>query len=160
MRIRTKISALIFALFCSLHASAQTPGAANTPDPGVNPLRQIDRAEVRVTRVEPQPGAVRSSHAHNDVRFHLFIPVNGKIELTLGSAKPVEAAPGQAYFMEKGTMHGFRNIGTTPAVVMEVFVKDGAAAAQLEPGPPVGWEDKLALSRGALKREEINCRRP
>ena len=145
MRIRRVIPALSLIFICALHASAQTPGAANTPDPGVNPVRQIDRAEVRVTRVELQPGAVRSTHAHNDVRFHLFIPVTGKIELIMGSAKPLEATPGQAYFMEKGTMHGFRNIGTTPAMVMEVFVKDGAATAQLKPGPPVAREDTLAL---------------
>jgi quercetin dioxygenase-like cupin family protein len=140
MKIRTMIRALPSILFCALYASAQTPGAANTADPGVNPVRQIDRAEVRVTRVELQPGAVRSVHAHNDVRFHLFIPITGKIELTIGSAKPVEATPGQAYFMEKGTMHGFRNIGSTPAAVMEVFVKDGAASAQQEPGQPAVGE--------------------
>lgn len=148
MRIRTMICALLLILLCAFHASAQTPGAANTPDPGVNPVRQIDRAEVRVTRVELQPGAVRSVHAHNDVRFHLFIPVTGKLELTMGSAKPVEATPGQAYFMEKGTLHGFRNIGSSPAMVMEVFVKDGAATAQREPGRPAGLEDLLILSLG------------
>ena len=134
MQTRTMIPALFLVLVCAVHASAQTSGAPNTPDPGVNPVRQIDRAEVRVTRVELQPGAVRSMHAHNDVRFHLFIPVTGKIELTIGSEKPVEATPGQAYFMEKGTQHGFRNIGSSPAMVMEVFVKDGAATAQQEPG--------------------------
>lgn len=129
MRIRTFIVALLLILPGASRAAAQTPAATNTPDPGVNPVRQIDRAEVRVTRVELQPGAVRSTHAHNDVKFHLFIPINGKIELTIGSAKPIEATPGQAYFMEKGTQHGFKNIGTTPAMVMEVFVKDGAATA-------------------------------
>ena len=137
MRIRTMIPALTLTLLCALQASAQTPGAANGPNPGVTPVRQIDRAEVRVTRVELQPGAVRSVHTHDDVRFHLFIPVSGKIELTIGSAKPVEAAVGQAYFMEKGTPHGFRNTGSSPAMVMEVFVKDGAAAAKQEPGVPL-----------------------
>jgi quercetin dioxygenase-like cupin family protein len=137
MRIRTIIAALTLTLFLALQASAQTPGAANGPNPGVTPVRQIDRAEVRVTRVELQAGAVRSVHTHDDVRFHLFIPVSGKIELTIGSAKPVEAAAGQAFFMEKGTPHGFRNTGSTPAMVMEVFVKDGAAAAQQEPVAPL-----------------------
>ena len=127
MRIRTALPGLALALFCALHASAQT---RPSPDPGVTPVRQIDRAEVRVTRVELQPGAVRSVHTHDDVRFHLFIPVSGRLELTIGSAKPVEATPGQAYFMEKGTPHGFRNAGSSPAMVMEVFVKDGGAAAQ------------------------------
>jgi quercetin dioxygenase-like cupin family protein len=150
MRIRTIIPAitLTLTLVGAFHANAQTPGAANTPDPGVNPVRQIDRAEVRVTRVELQPGAVRSTHAHTDVRFHLFIPVTGKIELTIGSAKPIEATPGQAYFMERGTQHGFRNIGSSPAMVMEIFVKDGAATAQQEPGQPAAWEAASILSPG------------
>jgi hypothetical protein len=36
--------------------------------------------------------------------------------------------------MEKGTQRGFRNIGTTPAMVMEVFVKEGAATTKQDPG--------------------------
>lgn len=124
MNKRTCFLAALAALLFSLGSNSQTPGRG--PDPGVTPVRQIDRAEVRVTRVELQPGAVRSVHVHNDVRFHLFIPVSGQLELTIGSAKPVDTVPGQAYFMEKGTPHGFRNAGSSPAMVMEVFVKDGA----------------------------------
>jgi quercetin dioxygenase-like cupin family protein len=126
MRIPAALAALFLAAVCALAANAQNPG----PNPGVTPIRQIDRAEVRVTRVELQPGAVHSVHQHDDVRFHLFIPISGKIELTIGSAKPVEAIPGQAYFMERGTPHGFRNVGSSPAAVMEVFVKDDAANAK------------------------------
>jgi hypothetical protein len=32
--------------------------------------------------------------------------------------------------MEKGTPHGFRHTGSILAMVMEVFVKDGATVAQ------------------------------
>jgi quercetin dioxygenase-like cupin family protein len=126
MRIPAALATLFLVTVCALAAKAQNPG----PNPGVTPIRQIDRAEVRVTRVELQPGAVHSVHQHDDVRFHLFIPISGKIELTIGSAKPVEAIPGQAYFMERGTPHGFRNVGSSPAAVMEVFVKDDAANAK------------------------------
>ena len=134
MRIpATTLSVLALTLFCALPASVQTP--APGPNPGVTPIRQIDRAEVRVTRVELAPYAVRSVHTHDDVRFHLFIPITGKLELTIGSAKPVEAAPGQAFFMQKGTPHGFRNTGSTPAAVMEVFVKDDSAPAGQTPAP-------------------------
>jgi len=126
MRIKAPLAALFLISICALAASAQNA----SPNPGVTPVRQMDRAEVRVTRVELQPGAVRSVHQHDDVRFHLFIPITGKIELTIGSAKPVEAVPGQAYFMERGTPHGFRNVGSSPAAVMEVFVKDDAATAK------------------------------
>ena len=129
MRISTTLLGLALTMLYVLSASGQTNG----PNPGVNPVRQIDRAEVRVTRVELQPGAVRAVHTHDDVRFHLFIPVAGQLELTIGSAKPVEATPGQAFFMERGTPHGFRNAGSSPAMVMEVFVKDTGAAALAAP---------------------------
>ncbi len=152
MRIRTMIPALTLTLLYAMQASAQTPGAVNSPDPGVTPIRQIDRAEVRVTRVDLQPGAVRSVHKHEDVRFHLFIPVTGKIELTIGSAKPVEATPGQAYFMEKGTPHGFRNTGSSPAMVMEVFVKASAAAAQQEQSRPASAPPANGLQTGFTGR--------
>lgn len=142
MRISAILSAFALVLFCALQAGAQ---ARPAPDPGVSPVRQIDRAEVRVTRVELQPGAVRSVHTHDDVRFHLFIPIEGKLELTIGSAKPLEALPGQAFFMEKGTPHGFRNVGTTPAAVMEVFVKDSGISAQQAPSARLGNEDAQAL---------------
>lgn len=121
MKRRASFLAALVALLYGLSANSQTKG----PDPGVTPVRQIDRSEVRVTRVELQAGAVRSVHAHNDVKYHLFIPVSGKFELTIGSAKPVDAAPGQSFFMERGTPHGFRNVGPSPGMVMEVFVKDG-----------------------------------
>ena len=122
---KSAVTVLFFATFLAVSAAAQAPG----PNPGVKPIRQIDRAEVRVTRVELAPNAIRSVHQHDDVRFHLFIPITGKIELTIGSAAPVEATPGTAYFMERSTPHGFRNLGNTPAMVMEVFVKDSAASA-------------------------------
>src|SRR3977135_1474959 len=118
MRIRAMIPTLTLTFLYVLQASAQTPGAVDSPKPGVTPVRQIDRAEVRVTRVELQPGAVRSVHTHDDVRFHLFILRTGKSNVTMGSTKPVEATPGQAYFMEKGTPHGFRNTGSSPSMVM------------------------------------------
>ena len=135
MRFGIRICIVSVALFCGFPAIAQAPATAKKADSGVNPVRLMDRQEVRVTRVEIQPGAVRSMHTHDDVRFHLWIPISGKLELTVGSAKPVEAASGQAFFFDRGTSHGFKNVGSTPAAVMEVFVKDGASAAQVESLP-------------------------
>jgi quercetin dioxygenase-like cupin family protein len=129
MCARVIVSAVSVALLYVAQVSAQAP--ANNADKGVNPVRLIDRPEVRVSRVEIAPGAVRSVHTHDDVRFHLWIPVSGKLEITIGSAKPVEAASGQAFFMEKGTPHGFRNLGSTPAAVLEIFVKNGPGTAEL-----------------------------
>jgi quercetin dioxygenase-like cupin family protein len=122
MRSCAVLAVFLVALVYGIQVSAQAPATKNANE-GVNPVRLMDRAEVRVSRVEVAPGAVRAVHTHDDVKFHLWIPISGKLEITIGSAKPVEAESGQAFFMEKGTPHGFRNIGSSPAEVMEVFVK-------------------------------------
>jgi quercetin dioxygenase-like cupin family protein len=123
--ILTAVMALLFCL--PTHSQTKTGKNANA---GVSPTNVMDQADVRVARVEIQPGAVRSVHTHDDVRFHLFIPVSGKLEISIGSAQPVEAAPGQAFYMKKGTPHGFKNTGSSVATVMEVFIKDGSAVAE------------------------------
>ena len=130
MRVNLILSIVSVALLYGVQVSAQAP-ATNSANPGVNPVRLMDRQEVRVSRVEIAPGAVRTVHTHDDVRFHLWVPISGKLEITIGSAKPVEAQSGQAFFMQKGTPHGFKNIGSTPAAVLEVFVKDGASTAEV-----------------------------
>lgn len=101
------------------------PGEA---DPGVRPTRLIDRDEIRVSRVDLQPGAARSVHQHDDVEYHVWTPVQGELEFTMGNDRPVAARAGQAFFMKKGTPHGFRNTGTTPAAVFEIFVKTAGSA--------------------------------
>ena len=132
MQSRPVISAAALALLCGVLATSQTVANAKNENAGVNPIRLLDQKEVRVSRVEIQPGAVRSVHTHDDVRFHLWIPISGKLEVTIGSAKPVEAASGQAFFLERGTPHGFKNVGSTPAAVIEVFVKDAPSAAEVQ----------------------------
>jgi quercetin dioxygenase-like cupin family protein len=122
-------SAIVLTLGC-FPMTAQTRDAGKNSELGVNTVVKVmDRAEVRIMRVEMKPGGFRGVHVHDDVRFHLYIPVSGKVQLTIGSAEPVQVLPGQAYFMEKGTPHAFRNIGDLPAMVMEVFVKDAPSPA-------------------------------
>lgn len=103
----------------------------------------MDHLKFRVARVEIQPGAVRSVHTHDDVRYHLWVPVSGKLEITIGSSKPAAAASGQAFFIGKGAPHGFQNVGDTPAAALEIFVKDGASAAKIQ---------ALGVTPGALAK--------
>lgn len=111
-------------------APAQTrPAASGEADPGVRFTRLIDRDEIRVSRIELEPGAARAVHAHTDAEYHVWTPVQGVLEFTVGTEKPVEARPGQAFFMTKGTRHGFRNIGSTPAAAFEIFVKKSTVSA-------------------------------
>jgi quercetin dioxygenase-like cupin family protein len=130
MRTPTLVLMLLAGLLC-LVASAQTPEAVPTQDPGVARAVLMDRADVRILRVEIQPGAVRRVHTHDDVPFHLFLPLSGAIELTIASAT-VKAAVGQAYYLEKGTPHGFKNTGASQAMALEVFVRSKSPLAKRE----------------------------
>lgn len=124
---------MVLVALCATVAAAQQPAALpGEADPGVRPVRLIDRDEIRVSRVELQPGAVRAVHAHDDVEYHVWAPVTGSLEITIGKDAPKAAAPGQAFFMKKGTLHGFRNTGSSPAAVFEIFVKKSTTTAAVD----------------------------
>ena len=129
-------------------AQAPTPGEA---DPGVRPIRMIDRAEVRVSRVEIQAGATRRVHAHDDVVYHLWVPIEGTLEIMIGSEAPVAAKSGQAFFLKRGTQHGFKNIGTTPGAALEIFVKQTTTAGGSDPVAVLAME-LAALRAGAVQK--------
>jgi quercetin dioxygenase-like cupin family protein len=143
---------LVAAFVCA--ATTLAPQAAGAQliqaeaDPGVKLTRLIDRAEVRVSRLELQPGAERRVHQHDDVEYHLWVPFEGRLQITIGSDQPAAAALGQAFFLQRGTAHGFKNVGTAPAGVFEIFVKKSAAVA----GDPFGSPDvKGVLLRAMLR---------
>ena len=127
----SSVIAVIAGLLC-LPALAQTPAKSTDADKGYTPVRLWERPDVRATRVEIKPMTTRAVHQHDDVKFHLFISLTGTLQLTVGSEKPVDAPVGQAFYIKRGTPHGFRNLGSTPASAMEIFVKDGAPTASLD----------------------------
>jgi quercetin dioxygenase-like cupin family protein len=120
---------MMLAMAC-VPGLAQIPGPAAVPtqDAGVARAVLLDKPEVRVLRVEIQAGATRKMHTHDDVRFHLFLPITGSIEFTKGTEKTA-AVPGQVFYMDKGTLHGFHNTGTSVAMAFEVFIRDAAPTA-------------------------------
>jgi quercetin dioxygenase-like cupin family protein len=81
-----------------------------------------DQPEVRVLRVVVEPGGVRAMHAHTDVKFHLFTPISGPMELGL-EHDTIEVQPWHPYYMAAGTQHGFHNPGPEPVEVMETFIR-------------------------------------
>ena len=110
----------------STAAAEQSRAEPAGPDAGVSPTLLMDREEIRIFRVVLAPGAVRSVHSHDDVAYHAWVPLEGSLELAIEGAPPVSAAPGGSHYLEPGTRHGFRNLGPTPAEVMEIFVYDDA----------------------------------
>jgi quercetin dioxygenase-like cupin family protein len=131
--MRTRLSPLL-VLVCVLwvaSAVAQSPGAgtlklnpvAASSGTGVSNAALLDRPEVRVLRVDIEPGGVRNVHTHDDTQYHLFIPITGTPQFQIEPDKPVNLAAWQAQFIKGGTRHGFTNPGTTTATVVEVFIK-------------------------------------
>jgi len=119
-------AAVLFASF--VRAQAPSPAQAGAPatrevDPGVfNTSPILNRAELRASRLEIKPGGTRRVHQHDDVQFHLFIPLTGSVRLNVG-AETIDAVAGQVYFIDKGTPHGFTNASGSTATAVEVFVK-------------------------------------
>ncbi len=121
---------------------------------GYMPTRLWERPDVRATRVEIKPMATRAMHQHDDVKYHLFIPLAGRLQLTIGSEKPVDAPVGQAFYIKGGTPHGFRNLGSTPAMAMEIFVKDGPTASLDARGALMAALRTAPLKTGSQKTGE------
>ncbi len=101
----------------------QKVGQTGNPDPGVNFLNVVENPHVRVLQVTLQPGAVRRPHVHNDVTFHMLVPITGSLELTVEKDPIVTTVPGQAYYMTKGQTHSFTNKSAAAVQVIELFIK-------------------------------------
>ena len=81
-----------------------------------------EQSEVRALRLVIQPGGTRAIHAHDDVEFHLFVPITREMTLLLDDG-PVQVQPWHPYYLDGGTQHGFRNDGPVAGEVMEVFIR-------------------------------------
>ena len=112
----------------------QKVGQTGNPDPGVNFLNVVENPHIRVLQVTLQPGAVRRPHVHNDVTFHMLVPVTGALELTVEKDPVVTAVPGQAYYMVKGQTHGFTNKTAAAVQVIELFIKPDPATTPRRSG--------------------------
>jgi quercetin dioxygenase-like cupin family protein len=117
----------------------QKVGQTGNPDPGVNFLNVVENPHVRVLQVTLQPGAVRRPHVHNDVTFHMLVPITGSLELTVEKDPVVTTVPGQAYYMVKGQTHSFTNKSSAAVQVIELFIKPdpGPIAAPAAAAAPV-----------------------
>ena len=98
-------------------------GQTGNPDPGVNFLNVVENPHVRVLQVTLQPGAVRRPHLHNDVTFHMLVPITGSLDLTVEKDPVITTVPGQAYYMMKGQTHSFTNKSAAAVQVIELFIK-------------------------------------
>ncbi len=75
------------------------------------PTATVDQLEMHVTTLNPG----QASHPpHRHVNEELIIIREGECE-TLSDGKWVKVGPGSVVFNASNSLHGFRNVGTTPA---------------------------------------------
>jgi quercetin dioxygenase-like cupin family protein len=75
------------------------------------PTATVDQLEIHVTTLNP--GAM-SHPPHRHVNEELIIMDKGECE-TLSDGKWIKVVPGDVVFNASNSLHGFRNVGTTPA---------------------------------------------
>lgn len=76
------------------------------------PTATVDQLEMHVSTLNP---GMESHPPHRHVNEELIILREGECE-TLSNGKWVKVTPGSVVFNASNSLHGFRNIGTVPAV--------------------------------------------
>jgi quercetin dioxygenase-like cupin family protein len=76
------------------------------------PTATLDQLEMHVTTLNP---GLASHPPHRHVNEELIILREGECE-TLSDGKWIKVGPGSVVFNASNSLHGFRNVGTTPAV--------------------------------------------
>lgn len=75
------------------------------------PTATVDQLEMHVSTLNP---GLMSHPPHRHVNEELIILREGECE-TLSDGKWVKVTPGSVVFNASNSLHGFRNVGTTPA---------------------------------------------
>lgn len=76
------------------------------------PTATLDQLEMHVSTLDP---GLASHPPHRHVNEELIILREGECE-TLSNGKWVKVGPGSVVFNASNSLHGFRNVGSTPAV--------------------------------------------
>jgi quercetin dioxygenase-like cupin family protein len=76
-----------------------------------NPTATVDQLEMHVTTLNP---GLASHPPHRHVNEELIILREGDCE-TLSDGKWIKVGPGSVVFNASNSLHGFRNVGATPA---------------------------------------------
>jgi XRE family transcriptional regulator, regulator of sulfur utilization len=77
-----------------------------------SPTATVDQLEMHVTTLNP---GMEPHPPHRHVNEELIIIREGECE-TLSGGNWVKCGPGSVVFNASNSLHGFRNVGTTPAV--------------------------------------------
>jgi quercetin dioxygenase-like cupin family protein len=112
----------------SVHAQqapAATPQRFVSKPIMVSPLTGDDKKEVILLAVTIEPSGAVPLHTHPGDCVGSV--VEGTVELLVAGQAPRTIAAGEAYSNARGTVHGFRNVGTAQARLLNNLVVDKGA---------------------------------
>lgn len=99
----------------------------------VSPLTGDEKRELVLLSVAIQPAGAVPMHTHpGDCAGSV---VEGTVELLVEGQAPRRVAAGEAYNNLRGTVHGFRNVGDSPARLLNSLVVD-KGVPRAEPAVP------------------------
>lgn len=119
------LTTLASLLLVAASASAQQATTPSTPSVtsktiAVSPVTGDDKKELVVLAITLQPGATVAMHTHPGDCVGSI--VEGAVELLVEGREPTTVPAGEGYSNLRGTVHGFRNVGSTQAKLVNSFV--------------------------------------
>ncbi len=128
-------SSLVFVAVWPVASQAQVsaPGFVATPM-AVSPISGVEDKEVAIINVTMEPGASSPRHTHPGDCYGAVL--EGTVELVVEGQAPRRFSAGQAWHNPRGPVHYFKNVGDTPARLINILVVDkGKPRTQIQPAP-------------------------
>lgn len=128
-------SSLVFAALLSApsHAQVSAPGFVSKPML-VSPISGDGVKEIAFIDVSMAPGASSPRHTHPGDCYGAVI--EGIVELRVEGQEPRRFSAGQVWHNPRGPIHEFKNVGDTPARLVNTLVVDkGKPRTQIQPAP-------------------------
>jgi len=126
--------ALAALLATDLPAQITAPGFASKPMLA-STITGVEGKEVVMLSVALEAGASSPRHTHPGDCYGSIL--EGEVELLVEGQEPRRFAAGQAWHNPRGPAHSFRNVGSTPARLVNTLIVDkGKPRTEVVAAPP------------------------
>lgn len=112
---------LVAIVATDLAAQVTAPGFATKPILA-SAITGVEGKELVILNVTLEPGASSPRHTHPGDCYGAII--DGELELLVEGQEARRFAAGQAWHNPRGPVHSFRNVGSTPARLLNTLVVD------------------------------------
>lgn len=115
------------------HAQVSAPGFVAKPML-VSPITGVEDKEIALIDVSMEPGSSSPRHTHPGDCYGAI--VEGTVELVVEGQDPRRFSAGQSWHNPRGPVRSFRNVGDSPARLVNTLIVDkGKPRTQAQPAP-------------------------